>query len=81
MKNKWYVYILKCKDGSLYTGITNNLERRIKKHKSGSGSKYVNAKGFLKLLNFKEFENRSKASKAEYKIKQLKRKEKIKWFK
>lgn len=70
-KNIWFVYILQCKNNSLYTGVTNDLDKRMKTHESGKGSKYVKAKGFKQLLKFKEYKNRSEAQKAEYQIKQL----------
>ena len=76
----WKVYILECSDGTYYTGITNNIEKRMKTHKNGTGSKYVKNKGFKKLISFKECKNRSQASKEEYKIKQLSRKEKLNYF-
>ncbi|HIF72023.1 MAG TPA: hypothetical protein EYQ61_05670 [Dehalococcoidia bacterium] len=52
----WYVYILECSDGSFYTGATNDVERRMKQHKEGKGSKYVYQKGFRKLLRAKHVE-------------------------
>lgn len=79
-KSKWYVYILLCKDNSLYTGVTNDLTNRMKVHKSGKGSKYVKAKGFDKLLKFQECKNKSDAQKAEYQIKHLPKLEKLNWF-
>ena len=80
-KNDWYVYILQCNNNSLYTGVTNNLHKRMKIHESGKGSKYVRAKGFKQLLKFKKCENKSDAHKAEYQIKQLKsQSQKLNWF-
>ena len=80
MEKKWKVYLLECLDGSFYTGITNDIEKRIKAHSSGKGSKYVAKKGVRRIIAEKEMENRSVASKAEYEIKQLSREDKIKWF-
>ncbi len=77
---KWFVYILECKDQSLYTGITNDLEKRMKAHKAGTGSKYVKSKRFNRLLHAIELENKSEAAKLEYKIKQLRRNDKITFF-
>jgi putative endonuclease len=77
MKKSWFVYILECLDGSYYTGITNNLENRIKAHKSGKGSKYVLSRGFGKLLVSKFYLTKSEALKIEYKIKQLPKNEKL----
>ncbi|MBT3985132.1 GIY-YIG nuclease family protein [archaeon] len=76
----WYVYILECKDDSLYTGITNDLDKRMAAHKSGKGSKYVKWKRFHKLLHAIEVKDKSEAAKLEYKIKQLERNEKITFF-
>ena len=50
----WHVYILKCKDGKLYTGITNNLSRRIKAHNSGNGCRYTKYRAPVKLLYSEE---------------------------
>lgn len=76
----WFVYILECMDESLYTGITNDLEKRMEAHASGSGSKYVKRKGFLQLLHAIRVEDKSEAAKLEYKIKQFSRNEKITFF-
>ncbi len=74
----WYVYIVECSDNTYYTGITNDIEKRISKHNSGKGAKYTRNRGPVKLLWSIESENRSEASKLEYKIKKLKRIEKEK---
>ena len=79
-EKKWYVYILECKDDSLYTGITNNLDKRMEAHKKGTGSKYVKWKKFKQLLHSIEVKDKSEAAKLEYKIKQLERNEKITFF-
>jgi putative endonuclease len=74
---KWFVYMLECSDSTIYTGITNNLERRIKVHNSGKGSKYVKNRLPVRLLWSIESENRSEASKLEIKIKKLTRNQKL----
>ena len=74
----WYIYILECADGSLYTGITNNLNKRIETHNKGKGSKYTRSRLPVSLKVSFEVENRSLASKEEYRIKQLTREEKLK---
>jgi len=74
----WYVYILSCSDGTYYTGITNNLKKRIKTHNSGKGSKYTRSRLPVFFVYIKTSENRSTASKEEYRIKSLKKSEKIK---
>ena len=75
--NKWFVYIVECNDGSLYTGVTNDLNRRIEQHNAGKGAKYTRMKRPVKLVYSKEIENKSEAFKMEYQIKQLSKKEKI----
>jgi putative endonuclease len=69
--------MLECSDSTIYTGITNDLERRIKVHNSGKGSKYVKTRLPVKLVWSIESENRSEASKLEIKIKKLSRVQKI----
>ena len=73
-----YVYIIKCKDDSLYTGWTNNLEKRFNDHCSGKGAKYTRGRGPLELVYYEEYEDKKDAMKREYRIKQLSRVEKIK---
>ncbi len=80
MEKKWFVYILECQDGSYYTGVTNDVDKRMQTHEKGKGSKYVNQKGFKKLLYAKPAKDKSDACKAEYKIKQLPRNKKLKYF-
>lgn len=73
-----YVYILKCKDETLYTGWTNDLEKRFKAHKEGKGAKYTRGRGPLELVYFEEYEEKSSALKREYEIKKMKRVDKLK---
>jgi len=80
MEKQWVVYILQCLDGSYYTGITNDVENRMKVHTSGKGSKYVRVKGFGCLIASKVCENRSDASKKECFVKKLPKERKIEWF-
>lgn len=73
----WYVYILQCADGTLYTGITTDIERRTLEHnESDKGAKYTRARRPVTLVYTSKHENRSKASKEESRIKNLKRREK-----
>lgn len=65
----WKLYILRLSDGSLYTGITNDIQSRLKKHKEGKGSKYVRSRLPLELVYTEEHEDRSSASKREGEIK------------
>ena len=73
----WYVYILECFDGTLYTGITTDLDKRLKTHNNGKGSKYTKTRLPVILKVSFEAEDRSSASKEEYRIKQLTRKQKL----
>ena len=76
--NNWYVYIVECADGSFYTGITTNVKRRILEHNYGSKSaKYTRSRRPVRLVYMKEVQDRSEASKEEYRIKRLKRKQKL----
>ena len=72
-----YTYILKCKDGSLYTGWTNDLEQRVAAHNTGKGAKYTKARRPVELVYFEEFETKEQAMKREYGIKQMARKDKL----
>jgi putative endonuclease len=75
----WYVYIVRCeRDDSLYTGITNNLERRINQHNNGKGAKYTRSRAPVTLVKTFEVDSKSEALKLEYKIKKLSREEKLK---
>ena len=72
-----YTYILKCKDGSLYTGWTNDLEQRVAAHNTGKGAKDTKARRPVELVYFEEFETKEQAMKREYAIKQMARKDKL----
>ncbi|MBT3323658.1 GIY-YIG nuclease family protein [archaeon] len=80
IQNPWFVYILECQDDSLYTGISNNVEKRMEAHKKGTGSKYVKWKRFKQLLHTIQVKDKSEAAKLEYKIKKMERNEKISFF-
>ena len=73
----WYLYIVLCSDTSLYTGITTNIKRRIHEHNTGRGAKYTRGRGPVQLVHLRQFTNRSEASKAESKIKKLRRRQKL----
>lgn len=77
-EKQWVVYILKCADDTLYTGITNDLERRITQHNEGKGAKYTRGRGPVALIKSFECASKSEALKKEYQIKQLSRDEKLK---
>ena len=68
--------MLECSDNSIYTGITNNLENRLKKHQSGDGAKYLRGRLPIKLIYKELFINRSEATKREIYIKKMSKKEK-----
>lgn len=76
-----YVYILRCSDGTLYTGYTNNLEKRLKVHNSGKGAKYTRCRLPVEIVYFEEYCTKSEATKREYAIKQLTRENKMKLMK
>lgn len=77
-KNTYYLYILECVDGTLYTGITTDLIRRREEHNSSTlGAKYTKGRRPVKLVFSKSFCNRSLASKEESRIKKLSRAEKL----
>ena len=80
-KDNWCVYILKCTDGTFYTGITTDINRRIKEHGTKKGAKYTKQRGPFKLVYKAYFYNRSSASKEEHRIKSLPLQEKIKLIK
>lgn len=71
-----YVYIVKCNDGTLYTGWTNNLEKRIKDHNDGKGAKYTKSRRPVVLEYYEKFETKEEAMSREYAIKKLNRKQK-----
>lgn len=74
----WFVYILECKDKTLYTGITNNLDKRLDQHNSSTdGAKYTRPRRPVKYVYQEQQKNRSEATKREMAIKKLKRSEKL----
>ena len=81
-KSDWFVYILECKDKTLYTGITNNLQKRVEQHNnSPEGAKYTRARRPVKCVYQEKQPNRSEATKREMAIKKLNRTEKLKLIK
>lgn len=77
MDKVWYVYLLRCGDGSLYCGMTDDVLRRLEAHRSGKGAKYTRGRGPLELVYTEECESYSAALKREAAIKKLKRQEKL----
>lgn len=78
MSKEWCVYLLECSDESIYTGATNNLEKRIKQHNAGKGARYTRSRIPVKLLKCIPCKNKSEALKLEYSIKKMKRENKLK---
>lgn len=76
MEKIWYLYILECRDGTLYTGITDDVARRFKAHSEGKGAKYTRGRGPLKLVHTEACGTHSDALKREIAVKRLPRSEK-----
>ncbi|MGD8494204.1 MAG: GIY-YIG nuclease family protein [Desulfobacterales bacterium] len=74
--DEWYVYVIRCRDGSLYTGIATDVERRFTEHQSNVGAKYLRGRGPLKLVLKQRIGPRSRALKVEQGIKRLPKKKK-----
>ena len=77
MDKQWVVYILECKDGTLYTGITDRLQHRLEAHRTGKGAKYTRGRGPLKLRYLEDCVDHSEALKREIAIKKLTKAEKM----
>ena len=69
MDKEWFFYILRCGDNSLYSGITNNLEARLREHNRGAGAKYTSARRPVILIYSEKYDNASEARKREAQIK------------
>lgn len=76
MENNWYLYILRCGDGTLYTGITTDVERRLEAHRSGAGAKYTRGRGPLTVAYREICGSHSDALKREMAVKKLTREQK-----
>ena len=76
----WIVYILECADNSLYTGITNHLDRRIAAHAAGKGARYTKGRGPFRLVYRETCAGRAEASRRETAIKLLNRAKKLQLF-
>lgn len=77
MEKTWWVYILRCGDGTFYTGVTTDVLARLETHRSGRGAKYTRSRGPLELAYTEKCDDKVCAFQREYAIKQLKRSEKI----
>jgi putative endonuclease len=73
----WYLYILRCKDNTLYTGITTDVEKRLEAHRAGKGAKYTRGRGPLELVYREECGDHPNALRREAEIKRLPREEKL----
>lgn len=78
MESKWYLYLLRCRDGSLYCGITTDVQKRLEQHRSGKGAKYTRGRAPLELVYTEECADHSTALKRELAVKALPREEKLK---
>lgn len=75
--NQWTLYIIECRDGSLYTGITTDLEKRLEMHNKGKASKYTRSRKPVQIIHTEIFNNESSARKREAGIKKMTRKSKM----
>ncbi len=73
----WFVYIIECSDGRFYTGVTDNVERRFQRHKSGQGGRFTNRSGVQRLLYHEKFSARADALKREAQLKGWTRRKKL----
>jgi putative endonuclease len=73
----WCVYLLRCGDGTLYAGITNDLEKRLAAHRTGKGARYTRGRGPLKLVHCEPVPDKSAALKREHAVKRLPRRQKL----
>lgn len=74
---KHYTYIVQCSDGSLYTGYTTDISKRIATHNAGKGAKYTRSRLPVKLIAFREFETKSEAMRMEAQVKKVHRRKKV----
>ena len=77
MERSWNVYILRCGDDTLYTGITDDVPARLEAHRSGKGAKYTRGRGPLELVYAESCDSHSAAAKREWQIKQMTRQQKL----
>ncbi len=71
VKSTWYLYILLCRDGSYYTGITTDIARRVEMHNTGKGARYTNGRCPVRLVHREECRDRGDALRREHAVKQL----------
>ena len=75
--SSWFVYIVECSDGTLYTGIAVDVAARVREHNAGTGAKYTKSRRPVNVVYQEKAKNRSAASKREYEIKHLTRRQKF----
>lgn len=73
----YFVYMLECKDGSLYTGIAKDVELRLQKHIAGTGARYTRARGARRIVHTEKYRTKGRALKREAELKRLSRFEKL----
>lgn len=78
MNKIYYIYMLRCKDGSIYTGYTDNIYKRIEKHRNGKGAKYTRGRGPFELVHYESFFTKEEAMQREAAIKKLNKEAKLK---
>lgn len=81
LEKKWCVYLLECRDGSYYCGVTNNLSRRVQEHNDGKGAKYTRGRGPVKLLVSAPADSRSSAQILEAAVKKKRKADKLAFLK
>ncbi len=81
MEKSWYVYILRCKDDTLYTGMTDDLHKRLEAHNSGKGAKYTRGRIPVEMVYHEVCATKMEACQREYRIKRLTRQEKLELIK
>lgn len=77
MERDWYLYILQCKDGSLYTGVTNDVQKRLEAHREGRGAKYTRGRSPLTLVYQEKCGDKSAALRREAQVKKLRKSDKL----
>jgi len=76
MSESWYLYVVRCADGTLYTGIARNVEERLAMHERGRGARYTRGRGPLELCAVRRCANKGRALRLEHAVKKLSRSEK-----
>ena len=76
----WFLYLLECRDGSYYAGISTDVQARFRAHLAGKGARYTRAHPPLRVLGMRPYADRAAASRAEWQIKQLPRQHKLAWL-